>query len=92
MSNLQKQKILLESLAVEYETRVNKLRKTVSAKRGYLKSLQLDIQKYQKKNEDLIKKINEKVENHRNLTKIMLPTTLNIDKMNWVENDFDIEN
>lgn len=83
---------MLESLAKEYESRVNRLKKTVSAKRGYLKALQLDIQKYQKKNEDLIMKINEKVENHQNLTKIMLPIKHDIDGMNWIDKDLEIEN
>ncbi|KAL0878846.1 hypothetical protein ABMA27_003866 [Loxostege sticticalis] len=89
--NLQKQKALLESLAKEYESRVNRLKKTVSAKRGYLKALQLDIQKYQKKNEIL--KINDKIENYQNLTKIMmLHLNQNVDEINWIEKDFEIEN
>ncbi|XP_028156493.1 GRIP domain-containing protein RUD3-like [Ostrinia furnacalis] len=92
VGNLQKQRALLESLAKEYESRANRLKKIVSAKRGYLKALQLDIQKYQKKNEDFIMKINEKIENHHNLTKIMLPIKQDVGEMNWIEKDLEIEN
>ncbi|RVE46746.1 hypothetical protein evm_008609 [Chilo suppressalis] len=91
ISNLQKQKALLESLAKEYESRVNRLKKTVTAKRGYLKALQLDIQKYQKKNEDFITKINAKIENHQNLTKIMLPIKQHPNEINWVEKDLEVQ-
>ncbi|KAG6441061.1 hypothetical protein O3G_MSEX001616 [Manduca sexta] len=87
-ANLRKQKILLESLAKEYETRVNKLKKVLSARRGYLKALQMDIQKYQKKNEDFIIKINEKYENHENLLK-----TIGIEKCDedvcWTDKDLE---
>nr|XP_049700493.1 uncharacterized protein LOC110383212 [Helicoverpa armigera] len=69
VDNLKKQKILLEATAKEYEARVNKLKKILTAKRGYLKALQLDIQKYQRRNEDLVSKINDKLEHHQNLIK-----------------------
>ncbi|KAL4715690.1 hypothetical protein ACJJTC_006269 [Scirpophaga incertulas] len=85
VSNLQKQKSLLESLAKEYESRVNQLKKTVSAKRGFLKALQLDIQKYQKKNESLILKLSEKIEDHQNLAKYIQPIKQNAELINWVE-------
>ncbi|XP_062529679.1 uncharacterized protein LOC101737498 isoform X3 [Bombyx mori] len=64
VQNLQNQKSLLESLAKEYEMRVNRLKNVISAKRGYLKALQLDLQKYQKKNEDFFSKISKKLECH----------------------------
>ncbi|CAG9788193.1 unnamed protein product [Diatraea saccharalis] len=91
ISNLQKQKVLLESLAKEYDSRVNRLKKTITAKRGYLRALQLDIQNYQKKNEDLITKIHEKLENHHNLTKIILPIKQEVDEINWVDKDLNIK-
>ncbi|XP_047028553.1 uncharacterized protein LOC124636488 [Helicoverpa zea] len=69
VDNLKKQKVLLEATAKEYEARVNKLKKILTAKRGYLKALQLDIQKYQRRNEDLVLKINDKLEHHQNLIK-----------------------
>ncbi|XP_049700493.2 uncharacterized protein LOC110383212 [Helicoverpa armigera] len=69
VDNLKKQKVLLETTAKEYEARVNKLKKILTAKRGYLKALQLDIQKYQRRNEDLVSKINDKLEHHQNLIK-----------------------
>lgn len=88
-ANLQKQKILLESLAKEYEMRVNRLKKTISAKRGYLKALQMDIQKYQKKNDDFISQINNKIENHSNLTKMIIPTKVDVDEIKWNVTDLE---
>ncbi|KAM3961477.1 uncharacterized protein ACR2FA_004370 [Aphomia sociella] len=88
--NLQKQKVLLESLAKEYETRVTKLKKTISAKRGYLKALQMDIQKYQRKNEEFIIKIDDKLENHENLIKTLIPNKVEVDEIIW--SDVESEN
>ncbi|XP_059045083.1 uncharacterized protein LOC131840895 [Achroia grisella] len=88
--NLQKQKVFLESLAKEYEARVTKLKKTISAKRGYLKALQLDIQKYQRKNEDFIIKIDDKLENHENLIKSLIPNKIPVDEIVW--SDIESEN
>lgn len=90
VANLQKQKTLLESLAKEYEVRVNRLKKMLSAKRGYLKALQMDIQKYQKKNDDFIAKVNDKFENHDNLVKIILPDKVDIDEVVWTDKDMEI--
>lgn len=87
---MQKQKTLLESLAKEYEVRVNRLKKMLSAKRGYLKALQMDIQKYQKKNDDFIAKVNDKFENHDNLVKIILPDKVDIDEVVWTDKDMEI--
>ncbi|XP_053608283.1 uncharacterized protein LOC128674039 [Plodia interpunctella] len=90
VANLQKQKVLLESLAKEYETRVHKLKDIVAAKRGYLKALQMDIQKYQRKNEEFITKINDKVENHQNLVKMIIPTRVNVRNFKWNDDDLEI--
>ncbi|XP_045773497.1 uncharacterized protein LOC123872938 [Maniola jurtina] len=73
VANLRKQKALLVSLVQENESKVNRLKKIVAAKRGYLKALQMDIQKYQKKNEQIISKIHEKIVNHGNLVEYMAP-------------------
>ncbi|XP_013196429.1 uncharacterized protein LOC106139514 [Amyelois transitella] len=89
IANLQKQKVLLESLAKEYETRVQKLKKIISAKRGYLKALQMDIQKYQRKNEDFIRRIGDKLENHQNLVKVMIPEPVDVSDLTWSD-DMDI--
>lgn len=89
VANLQKQKILLESLAKEYEIRVGRLKKNLSAKRGYLKALQMDIQKYQKKNENFITQINEKLENHSSLTKMIIPTKLDVEEIKWTDTDLE---
>ncbi|CAH2041400.1 unnamed protein product, partial [Iphiclides podalirius] len=83
MANLQKQKTLLESLAKEYEMRVNRLKKIIIAKRGYLKALQMDIHKYQKKSDEFVAKIGEKIENHKNLADLIVPVKTNIDNINW---------
>lgn len=90
VANLEKQRGLLESLAKEYEARVNKLKKTVSAKRGYLKVLQMDIQKYQKKNEEFMEKISVKLENHDNAIKIVVPHVVDVEQLSWKEKDFDL--
>lgn len=89
-ANLRKQKTLLESLAKEYEVQVNRHKKILSAKRGYLKALQMEMQKYQKKNEDFIAKVNDKLENHANLVKIMIPDKVNIDDIAWTDKDMEI--
>ncbi|KAJ8720246.1 hypothetical protein PYW07_012289 [Mythimna separata] len=91
VANLKKQKVLLESLAKEYETRVNRIKKILAAKRGYLKALQLDIQKYQRRNEDLILKINDKLENHHNLIKNTLVDKIDIEEIDWKEKDMEID-
>ncbi|KOB77670.1 Uncharacterized protein OBRU01_03820 [Operophtera brumata] len=89
VANLRKQKALLESLTKEYEVRVNRLKKTISAKRGYIKVLQMEMQKYQKKNDDFIGKVNEKLENHASLVKIMVPDAVDIDDIVWTEKDME---
>lgn len=91
VANLRKQKIMLESLAKEYETRVNKLKKNLTAKRGYLKALQMDIQQYQKKNEEFILNMNYKIENHKNLAKLLLPYPTDPEKLCWPVNHLDKE-
>ncbi|CAB3255734.1 unnamed protein product [Arctia plantaginis] len=88
--NLKKQKVLLESLAKEYEARVNRLKKILAAKRGYLKALQLDIQKYQKKNEDFVSKISDKLENHNNLISNTLTSKTDVEEICWKEKDMDV--
>ncbi|CAG4945533.1 unnamed protein product [Parnassius apollo] len=87
MVNLQKEKTLLESLAKEYEIRVNRRKKNITAKRGYLKALQMDINKYQKINDDFISKIGEKIENHKNLPEKLISVKTNFDDNNWCESD-----
>lgn len=86
-ANLQKQKDLLETLAKEYEIRVNRLKKTISAKRGYLKALQMDIQKYQKKNEDFTVQIINMLENQSNLIGMIIPTRVDLDEIKWHETE-----
>ncbi|XP_050677532.1 uncharacterized protein LOC126974140 [Leptidea sinapis] len=66
---LRKQKNVLESLAKEYEERVTKHKKTLAAKRSFLKCLQMDIQKYQKKNEQLLSNICAIIDNHKNFSR-----------------------
>lgn len=90
VANLRTQKSLLESLAKEYEARVIRLKKILSAKRGYLKALQMDIQKYQKKNEDFIEKLNDKFEKHDSLVKIILPDKVDIDEVEWKDKDMEL--
>lgn len=87
---MQKQKTLLESFAKKYEVRVNQLKKILSAKRGYLKVLQMDIQKYQKKNEDFIAKIDDKFKNHDNLVRMILPNKIDIDTIAVIDKDMEI--
>ncbi|XP_041981089.1 uncharacterized protein LOC121734579 [Aricia agestis] len=87
VANLRKQKNLLESLAKEYESRANRLKKNITAKRGYLKAMQMDIQKYHKKNEDLVNKLNDKITNHGELVEIIIPNTTNIDDIVWSEKE-----
>lgn len=77
----------MESFAKEHEARVDKLKNILSAKRAYLKALQLDIYKYQKKNEDFISKINEKLENHNNLIEMLSSKTYDLDKIDWMDKD-----
>ncbi|XP_049874825.1 uncharacterized protein LOC126372951 [Pectinophora gossypiella] len=91
VANLRKQKVLLESLAKEYESRVNRLKNTLSAKRGYLKVLQMDIQKYQKKNEDFVSQINGKLENHEHLVSTIVPPRIDVEEIKWNETDLEID-
>lgn len=86
VANLKKQKALLETLAKEYEVRVNRLKKILSAKRGYIKALQMDIQKYQKKNDDFISKINEKFEHRNQAIRLICPENDGIES-NWTDKD-----
>lgn len=92
VAGLQKQKVLLETLAKEYEARLNRLKKTLTAKRGYLKALQMDIQKYQKKNEEFVLQIHSKMENHKNLTKTFIPTKIDFEDCKWFDADLEIMN
>ncbi|XP_026330664.1 uncharacterized protein LOC113238138 [Hyposmocoma kahamanoa] len=92
VADLQRQKILLESLAKEHEARLNRLKKTLTAKRGYLKALQMDVQKYQKKNEEFVLQIHAKIENHKNLTNAFIPTKLDIESVKWIDADLEIMN
>lgn len=89
VANLKKQKVLLESLAKEHEARVNRVKKILSAKRGYLKALQLEIQKYQRRNEDIVLKINAKFENHHNEIRAMQLEQIDIEEINWNEKDME---
>ncbi|XP_026494013.2 uncharacterized protein LOC113399155 [Vanessa tameamea] len=91
VANLRKQKILLESLAKEYEARAGRLKKTVTAKRGYLKALQMDIQKYQKKNEEIITNINEKMKNHGKLAELLVPNMVDVHDISWSQKELEDE-
>lgn len=86
---MQKQKKVLESLAKEYETRVSRLKKNLSAKRGYIKALQMDVLKYQKKNDNTVSKISEKLENHHHLAQIIV-TKPDIE-IDWTINDLEVD-
>lgn len=81
----------MESLAKEYEVRTSKLKKTVTAKRGYLKALQMDIQKYQKKNEEIVTQINEKLRNHEKLVDLIEPNKINIEDLSWSQKNVDVQ-
>lgn len=87
VQNLQNQKSLLESLAKEYEMRVNRMKNVISAKRGYLKALQLDLQKYQKKNEDFFSKISKKLECHDTFVSDMGNNKINVEEESWTDKD-----
>ncbi|CAH2243953.1 uncharacterized protein LOC120631433 [Pararge aegeria] len=89
VANLRKQKSLLLSLAQENESKANRLKKTVAAKRGYLKALQMDIQKYQKKSEQIMIKIHEKIENHEKLANYMLPNIVNVNDIHLTDSEVD---
>lgn len=89
-ADLQKQKVLLETLAKEYEARLNRLKKTLTAKRGYIKALQMDIEKYQKKNEDFVLQIHGKIENHTNVISTFIPTKIDIENVTWSDADMEI--
>ncbi|XP_046967991.1 uncharacterized protein LOC124535722 [Vanessa cardui] len=91
VANLRKQKILLESLAKEYEARAGRLKKTVTAKRGYLKALQMDIQKYQKKNEEIITNIHEKMKNHGKLAELLVPNMVDVHDISWSQKELEDE-
>ncbi|CAK1543123.1 unnamed protein product [Leptosia nina] len=81
---LRKQKALLEPISKEYNTKVSKLKKTVLAKRQYIKALQMDIQKYQKKNEEIISQISEKIQSHAKLSQDIVPK---FDNSIWSKKD-----
>lgn len=87
VQNLQNQKSLLESLAKEYEMRVNRMKNVISAKRGYLKALQLDLQKYQKKNEDFFSKISKKLECHDTFVSDIINNKINVEEESWTDKD-----
>ncbi|CAH4034627.1 uncharacterized protein LOC123712707 [Pieris brassicae] len=70
---LRNQKALLESLLNEYDEKVNKLQKTVQAKRQYLKAVTMDIQKYEKNVEEVMSKICEKIQTHSALGEEIIP-------------------
>ncbi|XP_061718042.1 uncharacterized protein LOC133525699 [Cydia pomonella] len=93
VANLRKQKKMLEGLAKDYEARVGRLKRILSAKRGYIKALKMDVAKYQKKNESTVSKISERLESHEQRIKIIMPTKSDLE-INWadVEHDEGIEN
>lgn len=71
--------------------RVNRLKKTISAKRCYIKALQQDISKYQKRSDECIMKINDKLESHTNLAST-IKRKYNVEDICWngdVESDLD---
>ncbi|XP_072931795.1 uncharacterized protein [Epargyreus clarus] len=90
-ANLKKQKMLLESLVKEYDARVNRLKRILTAKRGYLKAMQMDILKYQKKSEDLTCKINEKLDNHSKLADMIITEHIDIENINWQQKDLELQ-
>lgn len=61
---LRNQKAMLESLLKEYDDKVTKLKKTVQAKRQYLKAITMDIQKYEKNVEEVMSQLCEKIQAH----------------------------
>lgn len=50
----------------------------------------MDIQKYQKKNEDFIAKIDDKFKNHDNLVRMILPNKIDIDTIAVINKDMEI--
>lgn len=70
--------------------RASKLKKTVSAKRGYLKALQMDIQKYQKKNDEIVTQVIDKIKNHEKLVDLIEPNKMNIEDINWAQKKLDM--
>lgn len=52
----------------------------------------MDIQKYQKKNEDFVLQIHAKIENHKNFTKTFVPTRIDIENVKWNDADLEIMN
>lgn len=71
--------------------RASKLKKTVSAKRGYLKALQMDIQKYQKKNDEIVTQVIDKIKNHEKLVDLIEPNKMNIEDINWAQKNLDMQ-
>ncbi|KPJ20057.1 hypothetical protein RR48_07522 [Papilio machaon] len=88
MVNLKQQKTWLESLAKEYDARINRLKRVITAKRGYLKAMEMDISKYQNKSDELVDKCREKVENHKNLVDLIVPVRNNVDDGSWSTEEF----
>ncbi|XP_063538571.1 uncharacterized protein LOC134747850 [Cydia strobilella] len=84
VANLQKQKKVLEGLAKEYEARGSRLRKILSAKRGYIKALKMDIAKYKRKNESNVSKISERLKSHEQRIKIIIPIKPDLE-INWAD-------
>ncbi|XP_047507997.1 uncharacterized protein LOC125051603 [Pieris napi] len=80
---LRNQKALLESLLKDYDEKVNKLQKTVQAKRQYLKAVTMDIQKYEKNVEEVMSKICEKIQTHTALGEEIIPK---FDNDVWLSN------
>lgn len=89
-ANLKKQIILTESLAKEHEARVSRLQKTIIARRGYLKALQLDIQKYQKRNDELVSRISDKLNNHNNFIRGIILDDKSDVEICWKDKDLEI--
>lgn len=52
----------------------------------------MDIQKYQKKNEEFVLQIHAKIENHKNLTKTFIPAKIDIENVKWFDADMEIMN
>lgn len=86
VANLQKQKKMLEILAKEYENRVNRLKKSVIARRGYLKAMLVDFQKYTKKSDDCIAKLGKKIDRHTDLAKT-ITSERDIEEIDWSEKE-----
>ncbi|XP_052742061.1 uncharacterized protein LOC112056035 [Bicyclus anynana] len=82
-ASLRKQKALLISLVEEIESKATRLRRFIGAKRVYFKALQMDIQKYKKKNEEIVTKINEKFKCHGTLVDLMYPNKVEVNDIGY---------